>query len=553
MVVKRCPIEWILSTLLFVTLTTAQGQEFRNGVVVAVSAPGAEVGVEILKKGGNAVDAAVATALALAVTHPAAGNIGGGGFMMVRPAEGEPVVFDYRETAPSAAKRDMFAKQSSTLEANVVGVPGTLRGLELAHKKYGQIPWADLVAPAVRLAEEGFVLDKHHAESLNQVLEKSPTFAEMQRVFARPDGAPWKAGERLVQPDLAKTMRRIAEGGADAFYRGAIAEQIVAEMKRGNGLITLDDLRDYRAIERTPIHVRYRGHDVYAPPPPSAGGLCVALMLQMLEPYELRKEHRYSPVTLHRVAETMRRAYRERAEYLGDPAFAKIPAFFASPDHAKKLASTIDLKRATPSVDLAGNIPIQRESDSTTHFSIIDKNGLAVSNTYTLEHSYGSRIVVRGAGFLLNNEMSDFNWQPGVTNTKGRIGTEPNTVVPGKRMLSSQTPTIVVKDGKSVLLTGSPGGRTITNTVLNVLINVLEYEMPIQDAVDAPRMHHQWFPDELQFERPKDYPDAMKALREMGHTIVARPQGDAHSIQINSQGVFIGAADKRLSGKAAGY
>jgi gamma-glutamyltranspeptidase/glutathione hydrolase len=550
MTLSRRTLPWLL--LLIASPLVAQ--EYRNGVVVAVSAPGAEAGLEILKEGGNAVDAAVATALALAVTHPAAGNIGGGGFMMVRPPKGEPVLIDYREVAPAAATRDMFVKQTAAHEHRVVAVPGTLRGLELAHKKFGKLPWARLVQPAIRLADEGFVLDDHHAKSLNDILKSSPKFAELQRVFSNPHGKPWQAGDRLIQPDLAKTMKRIAEKGPDTFYTGAVAELIAQEMKAGGGLVSLDDLKKFKAIERTPIHGTYRGYDIYAPPPPSAGGTILMLMLNMLEPLELKKQPRFSPETLHVMAETMRRAYRERAEYLGDPAFSKIPGFLLSPEHARKLAATIDRTKATPSAALAGNLKLSTESDSTTHFSVIDKDGFAVSNTYTLEHGFGSRIVVRGGGFLLNNEMTDFNWRPGVTDKTGRIGSEPNTIAPGKKMLSSQTPTIVVKDGKVILVTGSPGGRTITNTMLNVLVNVLEYDMPLQEAIDAPRLHHQWFPDQINFERTKEHAGFVEALRKMGHTVVEHKQGDAHSIWVNPRtGGYVGAADKRLSGKVAGY
>ena len=315
-----------MALVLAVCVPAARAEEFRNGVVVAVSAPATDAGVEILKDGGNAVDAAVATALALAVTHPAAGNIGGGGFMMIRPPNGEPTVIDYREVAPAAATRDMFVKSSEHHNHLVVGVPGTLRGLEMAHKKFGKLPWSRVAVPAIRLASEGFLLDAHHAKSLNAILKESPTFAELQRVFARPDGKAWQAGDRLVQPDLGRTMKRIAEGGADAFYTGSIAELIVKEMKRGGGLVTSDDLKNYRAVERVPVHGTYGGYDVYAPPPPSAGGTCLVMMLQMLEPLELRKRPRFSPETLHLMTETMRRAYRERAEFelrAGTPRLAR--------------------------------------------------------------------------------------------------------------------------------------------------------------------------------------------------------------------------------------
>ncbi|MBI3822208.1 MAG: gamma-glutamyltransferase [Planctomycetes bacterium] len=526
--------------------------EFRNGVVVAVSEPGAEAGLAILKQGGNAVDAAVATAFAMAVTHPAAGNIGGGGFMLVHPAKGDPTVIDYRETAPAAATKTMFKKGDSPYSHRVVGVPGAVRGMALAHQKFGKLPWKTLVMPAVELAEKGYILDKHHASSLNANLHPKSR-PEFLRAFRKPDGTTWKSGDRHVQPDLAKTLRLIAEDGPDAFYTGKIADLIVAEMKAGDGLITKEDLAAYKAIQRKPIVGSYRGYDVYGPPPPSSGGICLMQMLGILERFDVRKNERYSPQTLHLMAEAMRRSYCDRARHLGDPAFTKIPDHLLTPDYIGKLAKSIDLAKATPSADLAKEIPLTDEGESTTHFSVIDKDGMAVASTYTLEHGYGSRIVVKDAGFLLNNEMMDFNWRPGITTKAGAIGTEPNTVAPGKRMLSSQTPTIVATKGKVVLVTGSPGGRTIINTVFNIVVSVIDYDMPIQEAVDGPRTHHQWFPDRLSFEGTTQHRDTIKALEALGHRVVNSKQGDAHSILVNPRGGYTGAADKRLSGKVSGY
>jgi gamma-glutamyltranspeptidase/glutathione hydrolase len=528
--------------------------EFRNGVVVAVSEPGAAAGLAILKQGGNAVDAAIATAFALAVTHPAAGNIGGGGFMVVHPPKGQPTVIEYRETAPAAAAKTMFKKGDSPYSHRAVGVPGTVRGMALAHQKLAKLPWKTLVMPAVELAENGYILDKHHAGSLNKMLALAKDFPEFQRVFAKPDGKAWETGDRHLQPDLAKTLRLIAEDGPDAFYQGKIADLLVAEMKAGQGLITKEDLADYRAMLREPIHGTYRGLDVYGAPPPSSGGICLVQMLGILENFDLKKNDRFSPQTLHLMAEAMRRSYYDRARYLGDPAFTTIPDYLTTPKYVRALAKSIDPTKATRSEDLSKNIPLAPEGDSTTHFSIIDKDGLAVANTYTLEHGFGSRIVAKGAGFLLNNEMTDFNWRPGVTTRAGAIGTDPNTIAPGKRMLSSQTPTVLAKDGKVFLITGSPGGRTIINTVLNVVVNVVDYDMPIQQAIDAPRLHHQWFPDEVKFEGTKEYAEAVTHLKAMGHRVVAARQGDAHSIWINPKtGGYVGAADKRLSGKVLGW
>ena len=527
----------------------------KHGIVVAVSPLGADTGRDILRKGGNAVDAAVATAFAMAVTYPAAGNIGGGGFMLIYPADGKsaPVVIDYREKAPLAARKTMFTKKDSWYSAKAVGVPGTVRGLALAHAKFGKLLWKDLVMPAVKLAEEGFVIDAALAASLNWIVGSSEDFPELRRVFGKDGGASWESGDRLMQKDLAKTLRSIAEQGPDGFYKGAVAELLAAEMKRDDGLIAMKDLAAYEAKARQPIHGTYRGYDVYGPPPPSSGGICLIEMLNILENFDLRKRGRFEPETLHVMIETMRRAYCDRARYLGDADFVKIPAFLTSKDHARKLAHSIDLHKATRSEDLAKDIPLKGEGDSTTHFSVIDGDGMAVANTYTLERSYGSRIVVKGAGFVLNNEMMDFNWFPGETTRDGTIGTEANQVAPGKRMLSSQTPTIVAKDGKVVLVTGSPGSRTIINTVLCVIVNTIDFDMNIQAAVDAPRLHHPWFPDKASFEGTGKYGEAVKRLEAMGHSVRGTRQGDAHSIALDRKtGKYVGAADRRIDGKVSG-
>jgi gamma-glutamyltranspeptidase/glutathione hydrolase len=523
-----------------------------HGMVVCASPPAADVGVAILKRGGTAVDAAVAVAFAEAVTWPEAGNIGGGGFMLVDPPGGEPTFFDYRETAPAAVTRDTFVKTTDWHNHQGVGVPGTVRGLELAHKRFGKLPWKDLVMPAVRLADEGFVLDAATARSLDFALRRPGGSDEFHRVFGKDGKAEWKAGDRLVQRDLAKTLRQIADEGPDAFYSGELAYLLAAEMKTGGGFITKKDLARYQAKERTPVRGTYRGYDIYGPPPPSSGGTAVIEMLNILEGFDLAKLGAGTAEARHLMAEAMRRVYADRAKYLGDPDFVKVPDFLTSKKHAKELAATIDPKKATPSEALANGIPLTNEGQNTTHFSIIDGSGMAVSNTYTLEDSYGSRVVVRGAGYILNNEMGDFNSRPGVTTTKGRIGTEPNLVAPGKRMLSSMSPTIVVKGGKPFLITGSPGGRTISNTVLCVITNVIDFGMDVRAAVDFPRQHHQWFPDEIRLEGKAD--DVTPKLQALGHKVKTHRQGDAHSIWIDPKtGVYHGAADKRLDGKAAGY
>jgi len=535
--------------------------EAKRGLVVSVSQPGSETGLEILKQGGNAVDAAVATALAMAVTYPPAGNIGGGGFMMIHPAKGgRPVCVDYREVAPAAATKTMFSLGESRYGHKIVGVPGTVRGLALAHQRFGKLPWKTIVLPAVRLAEEGFAIDAALARSLNSVLDSaaSKPFTELLCVFAPPDDQNWRAGDRLVQKDLAHTLRLIAENGAAGFYDGPVAEKFANEMKRAGGLITQADLASYRAKVRQPIHTTFRGHDVYGPPPPSSGGITLVLMLNILENFKLREQGRWSPQTMHLMIEAMRRAYLDRARHLGDADFIKIPARMTSKQYAARLAMQIDADKATRSEELASDIPLAAEGESTTHFSVIDSDGMAVSNTYTLEHGYGSRVVVRGAGFLLNNEMSDFNWKPGHTDRLGNIGTAANQIVPGKRMLSSQTPTIVARNGRVVLITGSPGGRTIINTSLGMVLNVLEFEMDLPQAVAAPRLHHQWLPDVVRFEGVENpqYRELVEQLRRRGHKIEnrARRQGDAHSILVApNPGRYFGVADPRISGYAAGY
>lgn len=567
-----------LSVMLFALVSAAFAAnrpplvQSTRGMVVSVSPEASDAGLEILKAGGNAVDAAVATGLALAVTFPEAGNIGGGGFMMVWPGAGEnavvsiePVCVEYRETCPAALGRNSFVNEKRQEGHHTVGVPGTVRGLALAHEKFGKLKWSQLVAPAIRIAEQGFQIDAALATALNKMLgPPTSNFAEFRRVYGRPDKSEWKAGDKLVQPELARTLKALADDGPDSFYRGRIAEQIVAEMQAGKGFLTKEDLANYKAHLRKPVHTTYRGHDVYAPPPPSAGGTQLIECLNILEQFDVPNLGPESPRFVHLLAESMRRAACDRCRYIGDPSFTPIPVQIGLKDHAQVLAREIDLTRATRSESLAPDITLSNEPPSTTHFSVVDSSGMAVANTYTLQNSYGSRVVVRGAGFLLNNEMTDFNWQPGVTTRKGQLGTEPNVMAPGKRMLSSQCPTLVSRDGKLVLVTGSPGGRTIPSTVLCVVVNVVDFGMSAREAVDAPRWHHQWFPDRLQFERlpDPDYASLLAQLKQQGHSFsdeVKRlgdgyqKQGDAHTILLRN-GVLYGVADwRRTVGKAAGW
>ena len=528
-----------------------------DGLVVCTSAPACDAGASVLAKGGNAVDAAVATAFALAVTHPSAGNIGGGGFMVVRAPDGSATTFDYREQAPLASTQTMYLRDGK-IDIRLTntgylapGVPGTVRGLALAHQRFGKLRWQQVVAPAVELADNGFVLSEGLARSLNsQVAGAMAPYPASVAAYGKPGGGKWMAGDRLVLKDLAKTLRAIGSDGPDVFYTGWIADRIAAEMSAHGGLITKKDLAAYEAKEREPVRGTYRGYDIIAMPPPSSGGVALVEMLNILEPFDLKSKGRNSAESLHLQIEAMRRAYLDRARYLGDPDFVDMPiARLTSKEYAKSLTSGIDLSHATSSVELGKDIatPNQTgEPDETTHFSVVDRNGMAVSNTFTLEGGFGSHVVVKGAGFLLNNEMGDFNKHPGVTDLRGNIGTDPNLIEPGKRMLSSMVPVILTKNGKLALVTGSPGGRTIINTVLAVVLGVTEFGLNVRDAVDAPRLHHQWLPDTVQIEKDGVPEDVVEKLRAMGHTVnVGGRQGDANSILIDEHGVAWGANDRR--------
>jgi gamma-glutamyltranspeptidase/glutathione hydrolase len=526
------------------------------GIVVSVCPLADRVGSDVLERGGNAVDAAIAVALALAVTWPEAGNIGGGGFMLVAAPGSDVVCVEYRETAPIAAGPQLFAPQQSTHTLRYVGVPGTVAGLALAHQTYGSLPWRDLVQPAIDLAQDGFVVSAALADSLNDVLADSPSvqFVELHRVYGPSEGKPWQAGQTLILPDLANSLQILAEQGPDAFYRGPIAAQLADGMRRDRGLIARDDLTAYRAHLRQPIRGTFRGYEIFGPPPPSSGGICLVEMLNTLEHFDLAKQGRTSPDTLHFIAEAMKLAFRDRARWLGDSAFTEIPAWLTAKPYAASLAARIDPHRATPSAQLAAEIPLAPESPSTTHFTILDARGMVVSNTYTLEQSFGARQIVPGTGFLLNNEMGDFNLQAGDTNRHGAIGTAPNLIAPGKRMLSSQTPCLVFREGRLVLATGSPGGRTIINTVLTVLLNSLEFELDPRDAIGASRIHHAWMPDLLLLESSETDPrlgwsDKLTArIEELRHPVkrLRDTQGDAHSIFWDrSRGTYLGVHDPR--------
>jgi gamma-glutamyltranspeptidase/glutathione hydrolase len=531
----------------------------KRGMVISASAIASDVGFQVIKDGGNAIDAAVATALALAVTHPTAGNIGGGGFLVYRPNSGDPTTFDFREAAPAGSSPIMWLKDgkyNSEVHHNshlAVGVPGTVAGLHLAWKTGGSKPWKDLVAPAVALARDGFELSDPLARSLERTLSSFKRYPASLAQFSK-NGQPYQAGEIFKQPDLARTLERIATQGPAGFYDGETALLIEKEMKANGGLITREDLKNYQAKQRAPIRGTYRGYDVIGMAPPSSGGISVQLMLNILEGHDLKTMGSGSAQTLHLLAESMRRAFAERAQHLGDPDFNKAMPIdrLLSKDYAAQLRKSINPNQASKSSPTT--FTWATESQETTHLSIVDAQRNAVSLTYTLEAGYGSKIVVPGGGFLLNNEMGDFNAGPGLTNDQGLIGTEANLARPGKRMLSSMSPTIVAKDGKLFMVTGSPGGRTIINTVLMTILNVIDFGMNAQEAVDAGRIHHQWLPDRITYEEHAFSPDTIALLKKMGHTLQqGNTQGVDEVIVYNvKEDMLEGGLDRRQADGGVG-
>jgi gamma-glutamyltranspeptidase/glutathione hydrolase len=531
----------------------------KDGIVASQNEIASRIGADAIKDGGTAVDAAVATAFALAVVHPTAGNIGGGGFLVYRPATGEPVAYDFREMAPARSSATMFLKDgeySAQVHHNSylsVGVPGTVAGLHLAWKEQGKLPWKRLVDPAIALARDGFVVSDALARSLRSALPRFQQISPAAAAQFSKNGVPYEAGDTLKQPELARTLGRIATEGPAGFYEGETALAIEQEMLAHDGLITRDDLRRYRAIRRTPVTGTYRGYDVISMPPISSGGVGLIEMLNVLEGYDLAQMGPGSAAEIHLMVESMKRAYADRARYLGDPEFNKdMPiARLMSKAYAAELRKTIDLTHTVKSSPTTFEWP--HESEETTHISVVDAGRNAVSLTYTLEGSYGVHVVVPGAGFLLNNEMGDFNAGPGLTTDQGLIGTEPNLAAPGKRMLSSMTPTILAKDGKLFMVTGSPGGRTIINTVLETIVNAVDFGMNAQEAIDAPRFHHQWLPDKIQYEKYGLSPDTVAELERRGHTLqVVGSQGTAQVIIYNGKDDMLeGGTDRRVSDGAA--
>ena len=542
----------------------------RSAMAVSTSEIASRIGADIMKRGGNAVDAAVAVGFALAVTWPSAGNLGGGGFLLLRKADGTTEAIDYRERAPLAAHRDMYLDASgkvvpklSTDGYKAVAVPGTVAGLALAHKRHGKLKWEELVEPARRLAAEGFTVNYHLARSLSykSTIEKLQPSSESRRIYQR-NGKYYEMGETLVQPELAAVLARIKKDPRD-FYEGKTAKLIAADMKANGGIMTLADLRSYEPTIRKPLRGTYRGYEILTMPPPSSGGIALLEMLNMLEPYDLQKLGWHSSAYVHTVVEVMRRAFADRASYLGDTDFVEVPVGgLTSRAYAQFRAKSIT-DRATPSREVGGGEPAKYESPDTTHYSIIDAEGNVVANTYTLNDSYGAGVTVKGAGFLLNNEMDDFTSKVGVANDYGLIQGEANAIAPKKRPLSSMTPTIVLKEGKPYLVIGSPGGPTIINTVLQVILNVVDFDMTVQQAVSAPRFHHQWFPDHIFWETFDLNADTRAALEARGHVFRPLPGmertepgeiGDAHGILIDPQtGMRMGGADPRRGGAAVGY
>lgn len=539
----------------------ADEESFPSAVVVSVDPIASAVGVDILKKGGNAVDAAIATGLALAVTHPSAGNIGGGGFMLAHLAsKGDVAAIDFREKAPEKSTPTMFLDDQGNPDPKkveighlVIGVPGTVRGFWEASQRYGKLKWKDLVAPAVQLARSGFVVDQYLSTNLKTQTRFFEEYPEFGRIFRKEGGAFLEPGDTLVQPDLAWTMQQIHDKGADGFYKGEVAKRLVEGVQAGGGIITLNDLARYDAKVRAAVRGTYRGYELVGMPPSSSGGTTVIQMLNLLENYEIGKMGRRDAATIHLLTETMRIGFYNRAKYLGDTDFVSVDLKkLTSKPFANGFRDRIGKERATRSLELGADIVTKTESPETTHYSVVDSQGNAVSVTYTLEGGYGSKVIAKGTGFLLNNEMHDFNVSPGVTDTKGLIGTTPNLIEPGKRMLSSMSPMIVLKSGKPYLVTGSPGGRTIINTVYQVLVNVIDFNMSAQQAVDEPRIHHQWMPDTITLEKPLE--SLAAALQEMGHQtrVNNSTQGDAHSILIRDGRKYPGV-DRRLRGGAVGY
>jgi gamma-glutamyltranspeptidase / glutathione hydrolase len=567
---KRITVIIVAALLLFNHLELSAASRIpvrgRHGMVASASSIASEIGVEILKRGGNAVDAAVAVGLALAVTYPAAGNLGGGGFMLIRLADGKTVAIDYRETGPARADRNMYLDKEGKLipKASQIGylaagVPGTIAGLSLALEKYGTMKWQDVVEPARKLAAEGFTVSYSLARSLHKESDRLEKFPDTRRIFLK-DGKFYEEGELFKQPELAETFRRLKEKGPREFYEGRTAQLIAEDMRANGGLIDMEDLKNYKPAVREPLRGTYRGYEIVTMPPPSSGGIVLLEMLNILEHYDIEAMGHNSSEKYQVMIETMRRVFADRAEFMGDPDFVKIPvAGLTSKRYASELKKSIDKDKATPSTQIKHGNPVAYESSETTHFTVVDAMGNAVSNTYTLNDSYGNAVTARGTGFLLNNEMDDFAAKPGEPNLYGLIQGEANAVAPGKRPLSSMTPTMVLKDGKLYFVIGSPGGPTIINTVFQVIVNIVDHGMNIQQAIDTPRLHHQWLPDIVRYEPYGLARDVIEVLKAKGYQFKIDSDspymGDAEGVMIEPEtGVRLGASDPRSGdSRAVGY
>ncbi|NMH63629.1 gamma-glutamyltransferase [Shewanella salipaludis] len=547
---------------IFSQMATAQPIYAKHGMVASQEALASRAGVEILKQGGNAVDAAVAVGFALAVTLPRAGNIGGGGFMLVHLNQGnKDIAIDYREMAPGKAHKDIFLDEQgnpvdrlSREHGLAVGVPGTVMGLTQALEKYGSLPLKQVMAPAIKMATDGISVTADLATSLSGLKRRIAQWPSSAAVFYKADGSDYQLGDILKQPELAHSLRLIAAKGSQGFYQGETATKLVDAIQRAGGIMTLSDLANYKVVERQPVRGEYRGYQVVSMPPPSSGGVHIVEMLNVLEQFPIDKLGHNSAQTLHLMAETMKHAYADRSEYLGDPDFFHVPVnALTSKDYAKQIASRIAMNKTTPSSEIRPGKLAPYESDQTTHYSVVDKWGNAVANTYTLNFSYGSGLVAEGTGILLNNEMDDFSAKPGVPNGYGLVGGEANAVEGNKRPLSSMSPTMVMRDGKPFIVTGSPGGSRIINTTLQIIMNVIDHKLNIAEASYAPRVHHQWLPDELRVEKSLNR-DTISLLEAKGHKVsVQEAMGSTQSIMVTKEGIF-GASDPRRSGsEAVGY
>jgi len=558
----------VIVTLFFIlheTISITASKEpaaARNGMVVSTNELASKIGVEILKKGGNAVDAAVAVSYALAVVYPQAGNIGGGGFMLIRQANGKVTAIDYRETAPGRAMKYMYLDDDGSIIADksvrgylASGVPGTVAGLSLALEKHGTMNLRTLIQPAIKLAEKGFTVSRAFSRLLKNYESLFERFPQAGKILMN-NGKFFAPGEVLIQKELAGTLQLIAEKGPEAFYKGEIADLIEKEMKENGGIITKEDLLQYKPKIREPIEGQYKDYKIYSMPPPSSGGIALVQLLNILEEYDLKKSGFNSSKTIHFIVEAEKRVYADRGTYLGDMDFVRVPInTLTSKKYAQKIRKNIKANYATPSDNISAGKLSRYEGKHTTHFSIVDKEGNAVSCTTTLNSYFGSGVVIKGAGFFMNNEMDDFSAKPGSPNIYGLIEGEANSIEPGKRMLSCMTPTIVIKDDHLSMVLGSPGGATIITTVLQIILNVTEHDMDIQEAVNAPRFHHQWKPDIIYYEKFALSEDVKENLRKMGHTLeLRRDYGDAHAILFDKKdNLYYGGADRRQEGKAVGY